>query len=183
MAAWDEMDDAFDQALEEQLAYEELPVLGSDRRIGGDLPSDRHGATFRMGAQVAWSPAREGYDAPPRPPRLVARWKLGGKVVAQSPADCTECGGMVATASDLATRQAVEYAWRSDVDPTIRPLGPDDTCSGCLRQGEAIARRVQAAAVAEAVAEERRASGADPWAWTRDRAKPEAEEGSQTPDH
>jgi hypothetical protein len=150
--------------------YGELPVVSGDRRAELDRLPDRDGGHFRMGAQVGWSGAREGFAEPPRPPRKTRRWALAGTVASQPVLGCSECGGIVATASDLATRQPVEYAWRHDVDPSYRPLGEDETCAGCHRQGGAIGRRTTAAEVAARVAEGRWADRGDPWAWTRGEA-------------
>jgi hypothetical protein len=161
---WQSELDLIDAAFEEATAYGALPVSSAGPVERGDFVADRHGGLIRMGAQVGWSPRREGYEAAIAPGRVAAQPVLG----------CSECGGLVAVASDRTTRAPSLYAWRSEVDPTCPPLAPEQTCAGCLRQGHLIGNRTRAAAVAAVLAEARRAERGDPWAWTH--REPSAEE-------
>lgn len=139
-AAWAEVATDLDE-LEcyrtELRAYGEKPVVGREPAEVWDRLSDRDGGHFRT--RVHWTPRHEGYG-----PGLGTESDFPGQTRAQHPVHCTVCGGML-WCCDLATREEV-FVPRSSVDPTIPALGDEDTCGGCLRQGPALARRVELAA-------------------------------------
>lgn len=160
--AWSEVPDLLDLAAEPGA----VPVIDRDPRERIDWTADRDGGHFRMGAQVGWSPAREGQAAGPAPEaqRAAIRASRSGDVRAQDPRTCDVCGGYVVAASDRVARTPALYRWRAEVEPGWPTIGPEDTCAGCLRQGAALAQRVAQAAIALTVAEARRAA-TNAWAW------------------
>jgi hypothetical protein len=109
-----------------------------------DMVYDPSGGSFKMGPGIGWSPSDEGE---------IRKLESGTWVHAQSFETCTVCGGV------------------GPKGPRTKLIGDDDTCAGCFRQGDKLARVVLEAAIATSEGDARRARN-NPFWWTEAEHKP-----------